>query len=798
MSWWHRLTHRNRMEQQLEKEMRFHLDQHASDLIAQGRDPEEARREARLALGGPEQAKEQCRDARGTRWLEELWHDFRYALRTLRKQPAFTALAAMTLALGIGAATAVFSLVNTVLLRALPYRDPQRLVYLWEPNPRYAGVPVEAFAPFNADFYDWQKQNHSFSNLALFTVDDMNLSIDGNAARVNGSRVTGEFFELLGIAPELGRAVGPDDDQPGKGQVAVISHSLWQSRFGSDRGMLGKQLLLNARPYRIVGVMPAGFAFPHETESLDTLGKRTDVWVPLAFTPQQRAARDDGPGNAIGRLRSGVSLGQAQAEMSAIVARIDPLHPAPFQGSHALVRPFDVSITGASRRALLIFMAAVLLVLLIASSNVASLVLARASGRTLEIGVRTALGASRLRLIRQLLVESLCLAGSGGASGNAGGISGDSLSDTCQSGQNPARRRDLHGLAGAAVCPWRGLSDGGFVWFISGTVRLALKFKRRTERRRPAHGERGRGSISQWTHDRGSGAHLRAAGRRGPADSQLHQAAIRGQRICGAVYGHHAYPTRCQIQPAERQNAFFRSLLERAGALPGVEAAAAIDHLPLSGGESLANGLQVEGRPSDSATLYEMRSITPRYFAAMGIRLLAGRVFTDDDTAVRPPVVIVSRNFVRQYFPGEDAVGKRLHVGDSPGSITIVGVVADVRYESLEAIPPMQVYTPLWQNGANAGQYRDPHRASRRSRGGGHARPGAKSGSRRSACRCADHGPVGVRGRRGAPLSDAAADGLRRPRATVVAGGIVRVDELLGRAEDRGDRYPHGAGSTAG
>ncbi len=702
MSWWHRLTHRNRMEQQLEKEMRFHLDQHASDLIAQGRDPEEARREARLALGGPEQAKEQCRDARGTRWLEELWHDFRYALRTLRKQPAFTALAALTLALGIGAATAVFSLVNTVLLRALPYRDPQRLVYLWEPNPRYAGVPVEAFAPFNADFYDWQKQNHSFSNLALFTVDDMNLSIDGNAARVNGSRVTGEFFELLGIAPELGRAVGPDDDQPGKGQVAVISHSLWQSRFGSDRGTLGKQLLLNARPYRIVGVMPAGFAFPHETESLDTLGKRTDVWVPLAFTPQQRAARDDGPGNAIGRLRSGVSLGQAQAEMSAIVARIDPLHPAPFQGSHALVRPFDVSITGASRRALLIFMAAVLLVLLIASSNVASLVLARASGRTLEIGVRTALGASRLRLIRQLLVESLCLAGSGGLLGTLAAYLAIRFLIHANPGKIPRVEeismdwRVLLFALGAALAT---AALFGLFPALSAS-RSNLNDALKGAGRRTAKGAAVRfRSVLMIAEVALTFVLLAGAGLLIRSFIKL-QSVDKGFAAQSTVTMHIQLDAR--YNQRQRQTAFLRSLLERAGALPGVEAAAAIDHLPLGGGESLANGLQVEGRPSDSATLYEMRSITPRYFAAMGIRLLAGRVFTDDDTAVGQPVVIVSRNFVRQYFPGEDAVGKRLHVGDSPGSITIVGVVADVRYESLEAIPPMQVYTPLWQNGANA------------------------------------------------------------------------------------------------
>ena len=204
----------------------------------------------------------------------------RHGLRLLRKDPGFALLSILTLALGIGATTAVFSLVNAVLLRALPYQNPDRLVFLYEPVPRIPGVPLEVFGPFNAEFYDWQKQSRSFVYLALFTNDRLNLSVNGNAVRVYGSRVTGDFFPLLGIAPELGRAVSADDDQPGKGHVATISHALWQSRFGSDRGVLGKELLLDARPYRIVGVMPPGFAFPHGTESLETIGKVTDVWVP--------------------------------------------------------------------------------------------------------------------------------------------------------------------------------------------------------------------------------------------------------------------------------------------------------------------------------------------------------------------------------------------------------------------------------------------------------------------------------------------------------------------------------------
>ena len=317
--------------------------------------------------------------------LESSLTDLTYGVRMLRKHPGFTALAVWTLGLGIGATTAVFSLVNAVLLRALPYGHPERLVFLWEPSPHIPGVPLEAWGPFNADFYDWQKQSQSFTSMALFSTDRLNLSVNGTAIRVAGSRVTGDFFSLLGVSPTLGRAVEPDDDQPGRGQVAVISHALWKSQFGSNRGVLGKELLLNARPYRIIGVMPVGFAFPHGTESMETASKSTDVWVPWAMTAQERASRDDDPGTAIGLLRPGVKLEKAQAELNTITARVDSLHPPMLRDSEAVVRQFDVTVTGASRRALLIFMGAVILVLLIACSNVASLVLARATGRTLEI-----------------------------------------------------------------------------------------------------------------------------------------------------------------------------------------------------------------------------------------------------------------------------------------------------------------------------------------------------------------------------------------------------------------------------
>jgi predicted permease len=418
-SWWRATRQPSRTESDMDAELRAHIETHTESLIASGLPPAEAHRRAVLEFGPLTQTMEACRDTRNVNLLPSLLQDLAFGLRMLRKNPGFAALAVVTLALGIGATTAVFSLVNGVLLRALPYRDPDRLVYLFEPLP-IPGVPMEGFGPFNADFYDWQSQSHSFSNLAVFTSEGSNFSVDGNAIRVNSSDVTGEFFQTLGVAPELGRAVNPDDDRPGSDNVAVISHALWESQFGTDPRVLGKEVLVNAKPCRIIGVMPAGFAFPHGTESFETAkagGKATDVWLPLALSPKQKAARDDEPGWAIGRLKPGVTLARAQSEMSVITAGLDKLHPPVFQDAKSVIRPFDLEITGGSRRALLIFLAAVFLVLLIACSNIASLVLARMHGRNREFSLRTALGASRLRLIRQLSTESLCLAVAGGLLG---------------------------------------------------------------------------------------------------------------------------------------------------------------------------------------------------------------------------------------------------------------------------------------------------------------------------------------------------------------------------------------------
>jgi len=682
------------MERQMDEELRSHVERYAEDLVRGGMEPAAAARQARQEFGSVAQTKESCREARGVNLVHSLLSDVRYGLRLLCRNPGFAAAATVTLALGIGATTAVFSLVNAALLRELPYRDPEQLVFLYEPLPGIPNVPLEAWAPVNGDFFTWQKETRSFAGMAMFTTGELNASLDDSAFRARVSRVTADFFRVLGVSTALGRIVDEADTQPGHGRIAVISDSLWRSRFGSERSVLGKELLLDARPYRIIGVMPPGFAFPHGSENVDMIGKTTDLWVPWTMTPEQRASRDDNQGNAIARLLPRVTLGQAQAELATITARFDP----PFQQQQhqkpaGVVRGFDEEITGGSRRPLLIFMAAVLLVLLIACSNVAGLALARATGRAQEISVRAALGASRLRLGRQLLTESLCVALAGGVLGTMAAF---------------WIVRLMANFRAAHIARFEETSVDGRVLLFTLGVSLASAVLS--------------GLIPAWSASRCDlNETIKSSGSRGikGGASRLRCALIVGEMaltivllISSGLLMHSFVKLRSvdkgfasmstvtagvqldgRYNQPQRMNAFFRTLLERVQAVPGVQQAAAVDHVPLGGGEAISQ-IEVEGHPFDQTTSFESRLVTPRYFATMGIPLLEGRDFDDGDAVDRTPVIIVSRSFERRYFPDGSALGKRVQAS---GRRTIVGVVGDVRMRELDTTPPMQFYLPLWQ-----------------------------------------------------------------------------------------------------
>ena len=693
---------KQKLDGELDAELRTHLDMLVEENVRKGLTLEEARYAAHREFGGVEQAKELYRDRRGLPFLETLIEDVRYALRMLRKNPGFTAVAVVTLALGIGASTSVFSLINAVLIRTLPYKEPERLVYLWSPNPRFQ-LPVEYLTPMTADFFDLQKQNHSFASLALVGAARFNLASEGRADPVGGARVTGDFFRTMGISPVLGRTVDAKDDQPGQEQVAVISDRLWRAQFGAEPDALNKFVLLDARPFQIIGVMPPGFGFPHATDVMDA-AKVTDIWIPWAMTAEQRSNRNDSAGNAIGRLRQGVCVEQAQSEMSTLMAKIDLLRLAEDRGFGALVQPFVASATGAPRRTLLLLIRAVTLLLLIACSNVASLAMARAAGRIREMGVRTALGAGRSRLIRQLLTESLFLAASGGALGCCVALASIRLLTRVDPGNIPRLRETS--------------LDSRVLFFTLGvSVLTGLLF----------------GLFPALTASRCDPSEVLAhAGTRSVKGtrSRFRQGLIIGQialtmvlltgsgllirslvRVDAVEKGFEPHSTLTmnlsldqRYTQSDRQIPFYRELVGKLIALPGVQAVGAVTNLPLGHGETLS-WLTVEGYSFDEKVFFQTRSVTPRYFAAMGIRLLEGRSFLDDDSTGRPLVAIVNRSFAEKYFRGENVLGKRFHFIDGnpqPAWWTIVGVVADVRNRSLEEQPQLQAYLPFWQASASS------------------------------------------------------------------------------------------------
>jgi len=623
--------------------------------------------------------------------------DLRYAFRLLARNPGFTAIAILTMALGIGASTSVFSLINAVLIRSLPYREPERLVYLWSPNPRFQ-LPFEYLTPMNADFFDLQRQNHSLASLALFGPAKFNVASEGRADALGGARVTGEFFKTMGIAPELGRPVDDEDDQPGREQVVVISHRLWEVQFGAAPDILGRTLLVDAKPYRIIGVMPAGFAFPHATDAMDA-ARVSDIWIPWAMTAEQKANRNDSLGNAIGRLRQGVSLGQAQAEISALMTKIDALRPTKDQGFGALVKPFVASVTGGSRRALLLLMGAVTFLMLIACSNVASLVMARAEGKVYEMGVRVALGAPRSRLIRQLLTESFLLAAAGGGLGCSLAFVSIRLLMRLDPGNIP--RLEETSLDTTVLFFAVGLSA------LTGLL-FGLFPSLSASRCHPA-------AVLNYSGNRSvKGGRSRFRAGLIVAQVALTVVLLIGsgllirslQRVYSVDKGFEAHSTvtmhlslDARYSQPERQTAFYGDLINKLTALPGVQAAGAVTNLPLAHGETLS-WLTVEGYPFNEKIFFQTRSVTPQYFAAMGIRVLEGRCFMDDDAAGRPFVAIVNRSFAKSYFPGQNVLGKRFHFIDGnpkPTWWTIVGVVADVRHSSLEELPKLQAYLPFWQ-----------------------------------------------------------------------------------------------------
>ena len=615
-----------------------------------------------------------------------LIQDIRYALRMMLKQPVFTAVAVVALALGIGANTAIFTVVNAVLLRPLPYDDPDHLVWLWDTLPQLATAPTSL-----PEFIDWRDQNQSFEYLAAYQSGNMFFD-DGNSTEDTPvGLVTPDLFSLFRVKPLLGRTFSEEETRPGRFRVAVISQSLWQRRFGSDPNVLGRTVQLSGAASTIIGVIPAGFSFPNEAQ----------LWRPLPIDPNKL---DRGPHylRVVGRLKPGVTLPQAQAEMSTIASRLAVQYPEKTAGHGIKLELLSKVVVGDIGPALFVLLGAVGFVLLIACANVANLQLARAGARQREIAVRTALGASRTRIIRQLLTESILLAIAGGVAGLLVAVWGVSSLVSLSPDTIPRVHEIGIDVKVAAFTLLISLVTG-VVFGLAPALQVskpdltdALKESGRTTAGAARNRLRSLLVVSEIALSLvlliGAGLMIKSFAILNRVDPGFNPDKL---LTMGVTLLRSKYPEDSRVA------AFYSQLLEQVAAAPGVKSAGAITELPLSGANTSDN-FTIEGRPAiakQEQPLTECRFVTPHYFESMDIPLLKGRDFADTDTKQTPNVVVINEAFARRHFADEDPIGHRIQLqGQFRDPPLIVGVVGNVRDLGLDEQPTPEAYFPYLQN----------------------------------------------------------------------------------------------------
>jgi putative ABC transport system permease protein len=671
-SWSRATIRRPDMESEMDAELQFHMETYAEDLVRGGVPREEAARRARLEFGGVERAKEECREARGVNFIEGFPQDLRYGARTLRKSPGFTMIAVLTLALGIGANTAIFSLVDGILLRPLPYAKPEQLVSVKGTYPKGAFVAMRA-------------QMHTMDVAAYSEDHEFNLTGYGQAVRLSGTVVSAELLSMLGVRPELGRTFYPGEDIVGQDNYVVLSHTLWQQRFGGDQGIIGRAIELEGVGRQVVGVMPAEFRFP---------SAKTQLWLPLHNDPRNAVmywAGDFMP--VIGRLHAGPKMEQARVEIRMFQAQVTKMFPWPMPAAwnaDVSVLPLQEGMVADVRGRLLLLLGAVVLVLLIACANVANLTLSRAATREKEIAIRSALGAGRQRIATQLLTESVLLATLGGLLGLGFAKGGLWLLKAALPTGMP-RLADVHldlrmlvftgalsiftgfffGLAPALqssrVAPMESLKSGGRGTAVSVSHRLRSTLV-----------------VAELAFAvmlvLSAGLLIRsfwAISHRNPGFKSEH---VLTARIT---------PNESFCSDAARCLAFYRSVVNQMQASPAFSGTALVNTLPL-GGRVSKRTLEVENHvaaPGENAPLFWLDVVTPNYFRVMGIAALAGREFNDTDES-GSAVALVTAATARRYWPSEDAVGKHLRLLGDKDWRTVVGVIPDVRAYDLQRNAP--------------------------------------------------------------------------------------------------------------
>ena len=624
--------------------------------------------------------------------MEALLKDLRYGIRGLIKRPGFTAVAILTLALGIGANTAIFSVVNAVVLRPLPYTEPDRLVTLWETIP---GSDRRSVAPGN--FIDWRAQNQTFQEMAATYYANFNLTSDGEPDRIDGATITSNLMTMLGARPQLGRTFQPDDDEHQDRAVVLLSDGLWKRRFGGDQNVVGRTIILDEVPHTVVGVMASGFQYPARSE-LWVLGRNRNA-VPLSLISQfptndWNSERDAHFNSVIGRLKPGVSLSQAQSDIAGIMRRLEQEFPKTNSGLGSNVVPLHTQLVGDVRGILFILLGAVGFVLLIACTNVANLMLARATERDREIAIRTAVGASRLRLIRQLLTESLLLSIVGGLAGLVVSVWAVDLFIKLSPGNIPRLSEasvDLRLLGFTLlVSILTGVGFGLLPAFQATRTNLNNSLKEGSTK--ATEGRQRRRARNVLVATEIALAQVLLVGAALLAISYVRVTQINPGFNAEQVLTAKIAPSRKKYPDPRSREAYFTTVLERLQTLPGVESAGMVMNLPLTG-SSMNRGFRAEGQPeakADQDVTMDYQVVSPGYFSTLEIPIKRGRGLSDADTENSERVIVINESMARRYWPNEDPIGKRMVIGDSSKDTswrTIVGIVGDIRHASLSETP---------------------------------------------------------------------------------------------------------------
>jgi putative ABC transport system permease protein len=623
-----------------------------------------------------------------------MFEDLRYSLRVLARSPGFTLVAVLGLALGIGANSAIFTAMNAVLLRPLPYKQAEQLVMLWQVNQHSGDHEVKVTAP---DYIDWKERNSVFQDIAAFGASPglgLNLSGAGQPERISATPVTGNLFSVLGVMPTLGRSFLPDEERPGSAPVCILSDGLWKRRFGSDPQIIGKAVTLNGEMSTVVGVMPAGFRFPQST----------DLWVPSMVRSISRSKHVQHYLGLIARLKPGVSLDHAQAEFDALAHRMELQYPATNAGLGIRIVPVSTQISGNIRPALLFLFGATVFVLLIACTNVANLLLVRATVRQAEMSLRLALGASPTRLVRQLLTESALLGLLGGVTGIIIAFAGTHLL-LHHTPSNLPRTNEI-AVDGRVLTFTLGLSL--FTGVIFGLVPalqaskpdLIRSLKVGSSRLAVGHGWQRLRFVLVASEMALALVLLIGA-------SLMLQSFFRLREVNLGLDPRNVLTMRTTLPidqyPVPRQIAFFQQVVQRINALPSVRSVGAVDNLPLA--ESDVHSFGIEGRsawdPGDEPS-GELSVVTPQYFNAIGIPLTRGRYFSDADAEETPKVAIINQAVASRYWPHEDPVGRHITIDFEREPREIVGVVGNVRHLGLDKREPLQVYIQHSQTGGAA------------------------------------------------------------------------------------------------